>query len=197
VYWYRWRGSSADEKGSIAFRDDATEGDLNGDGFNEREGAYIIQADNNTVTLYFLRGMIPAGSIPLSASLATMYWRNHSTYSSIIHRDTIPVIEGYKYNAYHKKSTKELVIQFDSVFCDSVGIYISADRTLAVNLSGFWAKAGNSCDTLGWSTGSELENLGYYLYRRIKPEFFDSLSKAADSDDGNGVVTLLKERVLS
>ena len=186
------------KRGVLLSGDDATEGDLNGDGFNEREGAYIIQADNNTVN-FILPARNDTCRFNPAFRLTGYYVLEKPQYIFLYNSsgDTIPVIEGYKYNAYHKKSTKELVIQFDSVFCDSVGIYISADRTLAVNLSGFWAKAGNSCDTLGWSTGSELENLGYYLYRRIKPEFFDSLSKAADSDDGNGVVTLLKERVLS
>jgi hypothetical protein len=67
-------------------------------------------------------------------------------------------------------------MQFDSVFCDSAGIYISADKTLAVTISELLAKGGVLSDTIRWQTESEQENLGFYVYRRIKPEFLDSIN---------------------
>ncbi|MBN1578775.1 MAG: hypothetical protein JW913_19595, partial [Chitinispirillaceae bacterium] len=118
--------------------------------------------------------------------------------------DTIALLEGYQFNSHVRPTAHELILQIDSIFCDSVGIYISSDKTLAVQMSLFEAHGGNRCDTLIWRTESEHENLGYRLMRRINPEFFDSTMGAyADKDsadllgnDREGVPRLIKRRLV-
>jgi hypothetical protein len=163
-------------------------GDLNGDGFNEREGAYVMSANNNAVHFRLPARTDTCRYYPVFR--ITNYLSNQKPgYVTCYHPhtmggtppDTTVLIEGYDYSIYHNKTARELVIQIDSVFCDSAIFWISADRTLAVTMSRFEAKGGDGCDTVKWRTESELENLGYFLYRRIKPSFMDSLARAMDS----------------
>ncbi|NLG17507.1 MAG: hypothetical protein GX556_09290, partial [Fibrobacter sp.] len=177
----------------------AAAGDLNGDGFNEREGAYVIEASDNTVNF-----KIPARNDTCRfypAFRLTKYYASNSPQYIFLYNssgDTVPLLEGYQYNAWVNRINRELVVQIDSVFCDSVGIFISADRTLAVTLSEFWARGGQNCDTIGWRTESENENLGYNLYRRVKPSFFDSLNTLKGKKGAaDGAVVLLKEKALN
>jgi autotransporter-associated beta strand protein len=150
-------------------------GDLDTNGFNEREGAYILDADNNTVNF-----KLPARHDTCRYSPAFKIRKYYASrkpnyvfgYNS---SDTTVFLDGYQYNAYLNSAARELVMQFDSVFCDSVGIYISADKTLAVTISEFFALAGILSDTIRWQTESEQENLGFHLYRRIRPAFVDSI----------------------
>ncbi|MDG5814141.1 autotransporter-associated beta strand repeat-containing protein [Chitinispirillales bacterium ANBcel5] len=163
----------------------ASSGDLNQNGFNEREGAYILKASNNTVHFYLpARGdtcrFYPAFRI-------TEYYASHKPQYLMIYQganpgDTLTLIEGYHYNLFHNKQENELVIQIDTVFCDTVGIYLSSDITLAVTLSEFTAVPGDASDTLLWKTESEFENLGFHIYRRICPEFIDSLTTEAQNE---------------
>jgi hypothetical protein len=82
---------------------------------------------------------------------------------------------------YLNKTAQELVFQVDSVFCDTAIFYLSPTQTLDVTMSRFGASGGDGCDTVKWRTESEQENLGYRVYRRIKPAFIDSLTRAADT----------------
>jgi hypothetical protein len=164
----------------------ATTGDLNADGFNEREGAYVIRASNNSVLFTLPARKDTSRYFPVFR--ITNYMANQKPqyiYCYKLHpassADTMALIEGYEYNIYHNRTANELVIQIDSIIRDSTVYYISADRTLAVQMSRFGAAGGDGCDTVYWKTESENENLGYFLYRRIKPAFLDSLSKAVDS----------------
>jgi hypothetical protein len=93
----------------------------------------------------------------------------------------LTLIDGYQYNSYVNRSTNELILQVDSVYCDTTIFFISADRTLAVSMAGFTAVAGDASVNLKWKTESEENNLGFFLYRRIKPQFLDSVSRLADS----------------
>ena len=182
-------------------------GDLNGDGFNEMEGAYILGASNNTVSF-----ILPAHGDTCRfypAFRITGYTAvNTPQYVFLYHGlgagDTVALLEGYQYNSYVNRSTHELLVQIDSIFCDSVGIYISYDKTLAVKMSNFEARPGNRCDTIIWRTESEQENLGYRIERRIQPGFFDSVYTAyADVDnedpldsDPDNVSRLVKRRLI-
>jgi hypothetical protein len=152
-------------------------GDNNGDGFNEMEGAFIVGASNNTVKF-----VLPAHGDTCRYYPAFRI-KNYTAvnppqyvylYKGLVAGDSVALLEGYQFNSYVNRARNELILQIDSIFCDSVGIYISADRTLAVKTSLFEAKSGNRCDTLIWRTESEHENLGFRLSRRIKPAFFDS-----------------------
>jgi len=183
--------------GSLLSGSNATEGDLNGDGFNERDGAYVIKSSNNEVHL-----RLPARSDTCRFQPVfriTDYTATSKPQYVIIYRgtDTLALAEGHYYNAYLNRTNKELVIQIDSVFCDTVSIFISSDRTLAVNLSQFSARGGDRCDTLFWRTESEQENLGFYLLRRVCPVFLDSLLKAGDKKicaDVSDTLLLLKNK---
>ncbi|MFP4015209.1 MAG: autotransporter-associated beta strand repeat-containing protein, partial [Chitinispirillaceae bacterium] len=173
-----------------------SEGDFNGDGFNEREGAYVVSAVNNTVHF----------TLPASGDTARYYPAFRVTDFSaakkpqyvFVYRgnaagDTLALLEEYQYNMYHDVAKKELVFQIDSVFNDTVGIYLSSDVTLAVTLSRFQALPGDGCDTLRWRTESESENLGFHIYRRIKPSFMDSLARVNDTSGTDNVLNLFKE----
>ncbi|MBN1600161.1 MAG: DUF2341 domain-containing protein, partial [Chitinispirillaceae bacterium] len=150
-------------------------GDLDSNGFNERQGAYMLHADNNTVNF-----KIPARNDTCRfypAFVIRNYYasRKPNYVFGYNASDTTVFLDGYQYNAYLNSAARELVIQFDSVFCDSAGIYISADKTLAVTISEFLALGGILSDTVRWQTESEQENLGFHIYRRIRPAFIDSI----------------------
>lgn len=185
-----------------------TGGDNNGDGFNEMEGAYILGASNNTVKF-----VLPAHGDTCRfypAFRITGYTAvNRPEYVYLYHGqsagDSIALLEGYQFNSYVNRSTHELLLQLDTIFCDSVGIYISSDKTLAVKMSSFEARSGNRCDSLLWRTESEQANLGYRIERRIQPAFFDSvyasfvlqdtgLQHAGNGDDAS---LLVKQRQIS
>jgi hypothetical protein len=103
--------------------------------------------------------------------------------------DTVALAEGYQYNAYHNKAARELLIQIDTVLCDTTALYIAADKTLAVKMSSFRAAAGDRRDTLFWKTESEHENLGFHLYRRVQPEYFEKIVESAkDSSASDSLV---------
>jgi hypothetical protein len=151
-------------------------GDLDNNGFNERQGAYILDANDNTVNF-----KIPARNDTCRfypAFVIKNYYasRKPNYVFGYNATDTTVLLDGYQYNAYLNRTTRELVMQFDSVYCDSAGIYISADKTLAVTISELLAKGGVLSDTIRWQTESEQENLGFHVYRRIKPEFLDSIN---------------------
>lgn len=169
--------------GSLLNGANATEGDLNGDGFNEREGAYIIKSSNNEVHIRLPAHRDTCRFQPVLR--ITNYSATSKPQYVIIYRgaDTLALAEGHYYNAYLNRTTKELVLQIDSVFCDTVSVFISNDRTLAVSLSKFSATGGDRCDTLFWRTESEQENLGFYLLRRVSPVFLDSLMEAVSRNN--------------
>lgn len=178
-----------------------TAGDLNGDGFNESEGTYIVKADNNNTARFKLPAhgdtcrFYPAFRITgyIAASKPQYVYIYRGT-------DTVCLLENYQYNIYHDKANRQLILQIDSIFCDSVGIYISSDKTLAVELSKFEALSGNRSDTLLWRTESEQGNLGFQLFRRIKPGFYDSIANVINSStisesqqhDSDEVISLFK-----
>ncbi len=160
--------------GTLLSGGQALSGDLDADGFNEREGAYCIQAENNVVNFSLPARNDTCRFYP--AFKITNYYA--ATKPNYVHAytatDTVALLEGYQYNAYYNREKHELIIHIDSVFCQTVNLFISADLSLAVKMGSFWARGGDGCDTIGWRTESEQENLGYYLYRRVKPEFFDN-----------------------
>lgn len=179
---------------------DTTQGDLDGNGFNESEGAYIVKSVNNEVHLRLPAHNDTCRFYPVLR--ITNYTATSKPQYVIIYRgaDTLALVEGQYYNAYLNRTNRELVIQIDSVFCDTVSVFISSDRTLAVNLSQFSAIGGDRCDTLYWRTESEQENLGFYLLRRISPLFLDSLIRAegkkSDADLSDSLL-LLKNRMIT
>jgi hypothetical protein len=183
-------------------------GDFNGDGFNEIEGAYIINASDNTV----------AFKLPAHGDTCRFYpafrIKNYTAvnkpkyvflFKGLSAGDTVALLEGYQYNSYVNPTTDELLFQIDSIFCDSVGIYISSDKTLAVELSKFEARPGNHSDTIIWRTESEQGNLGFQLWRRIQPLFYDSIAGVLNNStisesqlhDSDEVISLFKRKAVN
>ncbi len=160
-----------------------TEGDLDADGFNEAEGAYIVQASSNSVDFTLQADAGTDGCRFYPAIRVNNYYANTKPKYVYLHNGSTEkkLLDGYGYNCYHNKTDDYLVIQLDTVLCADVDIYISADNDLAVTLSDFYAKSGDGNDTLFWRTESEKDNLGFNIYRRIEPVFMDSLVRALDS----------------
>jgi hypothetical protein len=69
-------------------------------------------------------------------------------------------------------------------------------------MADFSAAPGDNNDTLRWRTESEEQNLGFYLYKRVKPTFFDSLVAksgvpASDSTTEDNAMLCLKKKLIS
>jgi hypothetical protein len=176
---------------------DSNNGDFNKDGFCEKEGAYVLRTDNNSVNF----------TLPAQSDTCRFYPAFRLTnylaadVPQYVFVNSRPQLKDYNYNVFHKKSTNELIIQFNSVFCSPTDIFISPDRTLAVEMSEFMALPGDGCDTLRWITESEDENLGFVIYRRIDPWFLDSLAQHTDSSAADTLLSpagaLYKKRKIS
>ncbi|MBN1130510.1 MAG: DUF2341 domain-containing protein, partial [Chitinispirillaceae bacterium] len=99
-----------------------TSGDVNGDGFNEREGAYVVSAISNTVHF----------KLPAHGDTCRFYpafrITNYTAGVPPAHVavDSMDLVEGVNYNAYVNSVAGELVIQFGMVARDTADIYLSA-----------------------------------------------------------------------
>ena len=164
---------------------DTTEGDINGDGFSEGEGAYVMRAvDNNINFLLEADGGAAADSCRFRPAFRILKYTAKAKpgYVRLYNAtDTVGIAEGYGYNCYLSTAKDELIIQLDTVLCADTKIWISYDDDLAVVLSDFYARAGDGNDTLFWNTASEEDNLGFFLYRRVSREFLDSLGGVIDT----------------
>lgn len=59
--------------------------------------------------------------------------------------------------------------------------YVNQDVSLPVELSSFTASADNTKITLKWETGSEVDNIGFYVYRGVTADGpFKKISKSID-----------------
>jgi hypothetical protein len=161
-----------------------THGDINGDGFNESEGTYTIQASGNSVNFILQADGANNDRCKFYPALriTNYYAANKPKYVHLYTAaDTVRLLDGYGYNCYLNDASDVLLVQLDTVLCTDTKIYISCDDDLAVTLSDFFAKAADENDTLFWHTESEKDNLGFFLYRRIKPVFLDNLNIVVDS----------------
>ena len=153
-------------------------GDFNNDGFNEKEGAYIYQADNANTAHFTLTAhgdtcrFYPAFRITnYTATSAPQY----------VFVGNVAKIKDFGFIAYVKQSSHELLLQLNQTICANTDVYISFDRTLAVTMDDFRADPGDALVKVQWNTQSEENNLGFFLYRRIRPQFLDSVSRRADT----------------
>ena len=163
---------------------DTARGDMDGDGFDEAQGCYVMRASDNSINFKLEAAAVADGCRFEPALRILNYFASTKpkyVYLYMESVDTVALIEGYGYNCYLNTTSNELVMQLDTVLCADTRIYISCDDDLAVVMSDFYAKAGDGKDTLFWRTESEEDNLGFFLYRRISREFLDSLGGAVDS----------------
>jgi hypothetical protein len=187
----------------------ASTGDLNTDGFNEREGAYIVAADNANTVRFTLKARSSGGSYTTDTCRFYPAFRITNYYGGIepqyVLVNGVLKVKDYGYNVYLNKAAKEVVIQLNQVLCADADIYVSYDKTLAVTMAGFSAGGGDRNDTLRWKTESEEENQGFFVYKHIKPEFLDSLiAKAAiakslsmPNDTTDNAMQCLKKGIIS
>jgi hypothetical protein len=173
-------------------------GDLNGDGFCEGEGAYVVAASNNTVQFTLLASATDTSCRYNPAFRITGY--TGATEPQYVIVGSVLKTPNYGYNIYLNKPRQEVVLQLNQTICANTVIYLSYDRTLAVTMDRFNATPGDRNDTLRWRTESEEQNLGFFLYRRIKPSFLDSLlvkALARDADTTDNAVACLHKRLIS
>jgi autotransporter-associated beta strand protein len=178
-------------------------GDLNTDGFNEKEGAYIYQADNANTAHFTLTAHADTCRFN-PAFRITNYTATSVPQYVYVAGQTL--VQGYGYNAYLKQATHELIMQIKKTICANTDIYISSDKTLAVTMADFNANGGDRTVRLRWVTESEENNLGFFMYRRIKPRFVDSLlmspasmvvaDTSSDSSDEKSPGLLFKTKVI-
>jgi hypothetical protein len=183
----------------------ASVGDLNSDAFNEREGAYVYQADNANTAHFILYDSSNANGDTCRFNPAFRI-TNYTAVSvpQYVYVNNIAKIKDFGFNAYVKRNENELVLQLWQTLCSSADIYISYDKTLAVTMTDFMAKAGDAAVALQWNTQSEENNLGFFLFRRIRPAFMDSIRlandtvvvSAADDDEVMTPGRLLKAKII-
>ncbi len=191
--------------GALLSGSSATTGDLDTNGFNEREGAYVIDATGCGNTVQFT--LNAAKSTP-TVDTCRFYpaFRIKGYYAATppqyVFVNSNLKTSGYDYNVYLNNTNQEVVLQFNQVFCGDSVIYISYDHTLAVTMTNFKGLSGDRNDTLRWKTESEQENLGFYIYKRIKPSFMDSLvaqhtSAQGDTASGDNALLCLRKKLIS
>jgi autotransporter-associated beta strand protein len=148
-------------------------GDLDTNGFSEGEGAYVVGATNNTVQFTLLAAAADS-SCRVNPAFRITGYTGATAPPYVIVGGTL-LTSGYGYNEYLNKAKQEAIVQLNQTICSNTTVFISYDKTLAVTMDRFEAAPGDRNDTLQWRTESESQNLGFYLYRRVKPSFLDSL----------------------
>ncbi len=173
-----------------------TWGDVNGDGFSEGEGAYVITAGNNAVDCQILASASDSSCRVNPAFRITGY--TAATAPQYVFVGGVLKTPGYDYNVYLNRAAQQLVLQLNQTICSNTQLYVSYSKTLAVTMADFLATSGDRNDTLRWKTESEQQNLGFYLYRRVRPGFIDSLVAAAgDSGAGDNAALCLHKGLVS
>jgi hypothetical protein len=153
-------------------------GDVTGaSGFSHADGAWVISSNGNNTVHFKINGLDTARFYP--AFKITDY--TSARPPQYVFSDSVPQLRDYGYTAYLDKNAHALYIQMNHVYDTVAEIWISAEVTLAVTVSDFFATPGDGCDTLHWRTESEHENAGFVLHRRIKPGFIDSVCCTPDS----------------
>src|SRR6185369_4128648 len=155
--------------------------DFNADNFAEGDGAYTFSASSGIAHFRFVNSVTsfyPAFRISL--------W-TQGTLPEFVMLDNQVLTKGYHYNAYLNTATNELVMQFNKTLAPGTHVfYISHKSGLAVKLNRFEATGGDGVDSLSWTTESEFENLGFYVWRRdLPPAMADSIV-AGDSSAAAG-----------
>jgi len=173
-------------------------GDINQDGFSEGEGAYVIAATNNTVQFTVLTHNGSNDTCRYNPAFRITGYTS-ATVPQYVMVGGVLKTPNYGYNIYLNKAKQEVVLQLNQIICTNTDVYISYDKTLAVTMTRFNAMPGDRNDTLRWRTESEDQNLGFNLYRRIKPAFMDSMlavNAKPDADTDEAIVSYLRKGVV-
>ncbi len=143
---------------------DTTDYDFNNDGYSEGEGAYMYNASSGVAQFQFA-----ATKPQVNPTFRIRSWTLGTLPEFVIINNQLQVY-GYDYNAYLNTASTEVILQFNKTLSGTKNIYISHKLGLAVTLTNFHAVSGQGEDTLMWTTESEHDNLGYYIYRRVSPD---------------------------
>jgi hypothetical protein len=152
-------------------RDTLLADDLNGDGFNEREGCYELTCVNNSVYFWFNADSTRTRYYPV--------FMMNSYGSSIAPTQVIILSQDERVSDTCFASRGDVnisllpgnrvVFQLNRVFDGPGIIYCGRDPNLAVEMSKFWGSADSGVCKLYWTTESESENKGFRLLRRLTP----------------------------
>ena len=153
-------------------------GDYNNDGFNEREGAYVYQADNANTAHFTLTANVDTCRFYPAFRITNYTAASPPQYVFV---NNVAKVMNFGYNAWVNTATNELVMQLNQIICSNADIYLSFDKTLAVTMDNLNASPGDAMVKVRWSTESEENNLGFFVYRRIQPGFLDSINKGLDT----------------
>jgi hypothetical protein len=166
--------------------------DFNTDGFAEGDGAYTYTAAGTGIAHFKFTNTVTH----FSPAFRIKGW-SFATLPEYVVVDNQTLTRDYQYNAYVNTTAQELIIQIGKTLTPGTHLFYIAHKTgLAVTLNHFEAKGGEGVDTLRWSTESELENLGFHLWRRIAAfeVLPDSLLQEGELAPGAGVANALLQQ---
>jgi hypothetical protein len=161
-------------------------GDLNSDGFNEREGCYEIVAASGIVYFWFNEDNSRTRYYPV-------FKMNNYTSSTPPTRvllispderliDTCFADRG-DVNIMLDDANNFVVFQLNRIFDGPVIIFCCIDDgDVSVELSRFWGVADSGVCELFWVTESEHENKGFNLLRRLYPRYARKAPKKMQGD---------------
>jgi hypothetical protein len=148
-------------------------GDLNSDGFNEREGCYELNAIGNSVYFWFNEGSTRTRYYPVFKV------NNYTTSAAptrilVFSQDQLVTDTCYPdkgdVNISLFDAENYLVFQLNRIIDGPVIILCETnDKNVSVEMSGFWGNSDSGACSLFWTTESEHENLGFRLLRKLSP----------------------------
>ncbi|MBL8027409.1 MAG: DNRLRE domain-containing protein, partial [Fibrobacteres bacterium] len=164
-------------------------GDLNSDGFNEREGVYELQCDAASGEAYFWfnKDSIARPRYMPAFKVNGYTWAHAPTKVMLITQyerviDTCYASKGdVNISLVNAGASGYLVFQLNRIINGPCVIYIGRDDNLAVEMNTFSGNADSGTCKLTWSTESEHENRGFRLLRR-------ELYKSAKTDTSFAVI---------
>jgi len=165
--------------------------DFNADNFAEGDGAYTYAASSGIANFKFVNTV--ASFYP---AFRISSW-TQGTLPDFVVLDNQVLTKGYHYNAYLNTASNEVVMQFNKTLAPGTHVFfISQKSGLAVKLNRFEAIGGEGVDSLAWTTESEFENLGFYVWRRDLPAGAADSIVAKDSTASAGRLAAAKAAAL-
>jgi len=145
----------------------STASDVDGDGYNEAEGAYMMNMKDSSMAWFEMQATAgdTFGYDPVF--IFTGYKYNFRPIYVSIGVDSF-LVENVDYNYHVDKVRNWLIMQFfRRVNAVKDTFIISANVKLRVTGTEFWAQSYRRRIKLHWSTESEYENRGFWVERRV------------------------------
>ncbi|MFH0920190.1 MAG: DNRLRE domain-containing protein, partial [Fibrobacterota bacterium] len=161
-------------------------GDLNTDGFNEREGCYELTCGgNNTVFFWFNIDSVRTRYYPVF-KMNSYTGATAPTRVMIISADERVVDTCYASRGdvnISLLSGNRVIFQLNRVISGPCIIFCAHDNNLAVEMSRFFGTSDSGACRLNWVTESESENKGFRLLRRVSPRDVNVTAKKFAAGD--------------